>query len=69
LDIANIRLGLIVTRDSLTRGTCGANCGRAEENVADEITGPVKHDVNVTSMPVRGILMVILGIKNRNNSR
>jgi hypothetical protein len=34
-----------------------------EENVADEITGPVKHDVNVTSMPVRGILMVILGIK------
>jgi hypothetical protein len=68
LDIANIRLGLIVTRGfPYAREPVAQTVVAPEENVADENTGPVNHDVNVTSMPVCGILMVnFLGIKNRH---
>jgi hypothetical protein len=68
LDIANIRLGLIVTRGfPYTREPVTPTVVAPEENVADENTEPVNHDVNVTSMPVYGILILIsMGIKNRH---
>ncbi|WP_220459523.1 hypothetical protein, partial [Pseudomonas sp. MD195_PC81_125] len=67
----NIRLGLIVTRGfPYTREPVAQTVVAPEENVADENAGPVNHDVNVTSMPACGILMVILwGSRIAINSR
>ncbi|CAI8979403.1 hypothetical protein EMIT0215P_80238 [Pseudomonas serboccidentalis] len=68
MDIANIRLGLIVPRGiPYAREPVAQTVVAPEENVADEVTESVKHDVNVTSMPAHGILIAIFaGIKIRH---
>jgi hypothetical protein len=56
LDIANIRLVLIAGRGFPYKGEPSVENEVAAGAWADEIAKPVKHDVNVTSMPLHGIL-------------